>query len=104
MDTSDYFRGLASLVFVLALIGLIFWAWRRFGSVRRALGAGNGRRLQVVEVAPVDARRRLVLVRRDATEHLVLIGAQSELVIETDIPAPPAATAVGPAGKTGSAA
>ncbi|MGB1548152.1 MAG: flagellar biosynthesis protein FliO, partial [Alphaproteobacteria bacterium] len=32
------------------------------------------RRLGVVEVLPVDARRRLVLLKKDDREHLVLLG------------------------------
>jgi flagellar protein FliO/FliZ len=47
------------------------------------------KRLSIVEVSPVDAKRRLVLVRRDGVEHLVLLGATNETVIETGI-APPA--------------
>ena len=43
------------------------------------------RRLGVVEVTPLDGRRRLILVRRDAVEHLLLVGPTSELVIETGI-------------------
>ena len=39
------------------------------------------------EVAAVDPKRRLVLVRRDGVEHLRLLGSNSELVIETGIPA-----------------
>ena len=36
----------------------------------------------------VDGKRRLVLVRRDKVEHLILLGATSELVIENNITPP----------------
>ena len=36
---------------------------------------------------PIDNRRRLVLVRRDDREHLLLLGPQGETVVETNIPA-----------------
>jgi flagellar protein FliO/FliZ len=39
----------------------------------------------VVEIASVDAKRKLVLVRRDATEHLVLLGPTSDLIVERAI-------------------
>jgi flagellar protein FliO/FliZ len=75
---------------------------RRFGlgAVRispafRGKGRGAAPRLAVVEVAVVDARHRLVLVRRDDTEHLVLIGATSDLLIESGIPAPNAPPGAG---------
>ncbi len=48
-------------------------------------GPARLRRLGVVEVAAVDTRRRLVLVRRDDVEHLVLLGLNNDLVIESGI-------------------
>ncbi len=90
MEFDTYFRFLAGRVFVLALIGLLTWLVRRFGPVRRVLRPRGGqRRLAIVEVAPIDAKRRLVLVRRDGTEHLIMLGATSDLLIETGIDATP---------------
>ena len=43
-------------------------------------------RLAVVDHANVDGRRRLVLVRRDNTEHLIMTGGPVDVVIETGIP------------------
>jgi flagellar protein FliO/FliZ len=57
-----------------------------------------GGRLKVVEVTAIDTRRRLVLVRRDGVEHLLLLGANGETVVETKIVPPPA-----PAPPSGSA-
>ncbi|HUN51703.1 MAG TPA: flagellar biosynthetic protein FliO, partial [Candidatus Sulfotelmatobacter sp.] len=87
MDFSQYLRFVAALIAVLALIGVVAVAARRFGLMPRATGASQGRRLQVVEVAPVDARRRLVLIRRDAVEHLVLLGQNADLLVESGIAA-----------------
>lgn len=93
MEFSTYFRFLVALVFVLALIGLIAWAARRSGFLGGAIRPRSGdRRLEVVEIAPVDSKRRLLLLRRDGTEHLVLLGTTNDLVIETGIAAPPRAT------------
>jgi flagellar biogenesis protein FliO len=44
-----------------------------------------GRRIEIVEQATIDARRRLVLVRRDDVEHLVMTGGPADVVIETGI-------------------
>ncbi len=46
-------------------------------------------RLQVLDATAVDARRRLVLVRRDNVEHLVMIGGPTVIVIESGIGAIP---------------
>ncbi len=91
MEISAYIRFLFALVFVLGLIGALSWAAKRYGAGGRvAARAGKGRRLGIVEVATIDARRRVVLLRRDDTEHLVLLGATNDLVIERDIPVDPA--------------
>ncbi|MGH1479047.1 MAG: flagellar biosynthetic protein FliO [Geminicoccales bacterium] len=78
-----------SLRFILALalvLGLVaFFAWLakrfRFGSF---VGAGSSSaRLQVVESLALDPRRRLLIIRRDQQEHLLLLGPETGLVIET---------------------
>ena len=43
------------------------------------------RRLGVIEQANVDGRRRLLLIRRDDVEHLVMTGGPVDVVIETGI-------------------
>lgn len=90
MGLEGYARFALALVFVLALIGLAAGVARRFGfGTPMVKGRRDGRRLALVEVMAIDARRRLVLLRRDGTEHLVLLGAGSEVVVETGI-VPPA--------------
>ena len=94
MDIDLYLRFVLALVFVLALIGIAAWLLRRLGLAGRlAASAGKARRLRVVEVAPLDGKRRLVLMRRDEVEHLLLIGAGADLVIETGIRRAPGAEA-----------
>jgi flagellar protein FliO/FliZ len=87
MDYSDYFRFLFALIFVIALIALLALVARRagFGYPAALNKAPNARRLEIVETASVDGRRRLVLVRRDNVEHLLIIGQNSETVVETSI-------------------
>ena len=75
-----------TLVVVLALIALVYWLVRRYaiGGLGR-IGRGRVPRLAVVDAMAVDGRRRLVLVRRDNVEHLILIGGPSDLVVEHSI-------------------
>lgn len=49
------------------------------------------RRLSVTEQFNLDGRRRLILVRRDGVEHLIMTGGPVDMVIETGIGAPPVA-------------
>lgn len=89
-DLDLYGRFLFGLIFVLALIGGFAWAARKFGLMPGAvkMTAGRNRRLAIVEVAGIDAKRRMVLVRRDDVEHLILLGGTSDTVIERGIVPP----------------
>ncbi|HEV7878496.1 flagellar biosynthetic protein FliO [Bradyrhizobium sp.] len=76
-----------AFVVVLALIGLAAWLVRRFAGNRLGANANRGRmpRLAVIDAAAVDNRRRLVLVRRDNVEHLLMIGGPTDIVVEPNI-------------------
>lgn len=86
-----------AFVLVLGLIGVTALILKRFGSGGMPTsGGGRNRqpRLAVLDSATVDSKRKLVLIRRDNSEHLLLIGGLSDLVIETNINrAPPIAAA-----------
>lgn len=89
MTTESYLQLVFALLVTLGLIAGFGWLLRRFGPlaglpVRRP----GDRRLAVQEVLAIDPRRRLMLVRRDGVEHLLLIGGASDLVIETGIASP----------------
>ena len=79
-------RFFIAFLVVLALIGLTAWLVRRFGANRLG-GVARGRqpRLAVIDAANVDGRRRLVLIRRDNIEHLLMIGGPTDVVIEPNI-------------------
>lgn len=90
MDAGNYVRFVAALLFVLALIAFATWLARRFGLGGQAVSVRRSdRRLKVVEAITLDAKHRAVLLRRDDTEHLVMLGANCDVVIETGIKAPP---------------
>ena len=76
-----------AFVAVLALIGLAAWLVRRFAGNRLGANTNRGRmpRLAVIDAAAVDGRRRLVLVRRDNVEHLLMIGGPTDIVVEPNI-------------------
>ena len=79
-------RFFIAFLIVLALIGLTAWLVRRFGANRlEAAARGRQPRLAVIDAATVDGRRRLVLIRRDNIEHLLMIGGPTDLVVEPNI-------------------
>lgn len=76
-------RALLSLVLVLGLIAGAGYVVRRYGQGGLMLRKGQRRRLSIVEQLTVDNRRRLLLIKKDETEHLLLVGGTSDLLIET---------------------
>lgn len=73
---------IAALTLLLVGLALRIFRGRSFG----LRGSRNrAPRLSVPDVLPVDSRRKLILVRRDTVEHLLLIGGATDLVIEQAI-------------------
>ena len=85
MDFDLYLRFALALVLVLGLIALLAWLLRRFGM---GVKMGKGRRLGIAEMQMLGPRHKLMLIRRDDVEHLVIVGPAGETVVETGIKAP----------------
>ncbi|WP_434613170.1 FliO/MopB family protein [Azospirillum sp. B2RO_4] len=84
MDLDQYIRFLMALLFVVALIMVVAWVMRRAGMAGGTVrGRSRQRRLSVVEALPIDAKRRLILVRRDDREHLILLSANGDLLVDS---------------------
>ncbi len=73
---------LVVLVIVLIIVKMI--RSLTFGTFV-AGGRNRKTRLAVMDATAVDSHRRLVLVRRDDIEHLLLIGGPTDVVVERDI-------------------
>ena len=76
------FAALVLLVIVLVIIKLV--RNLTFGTFV-AGGRNRKTRLAVMDATAVDSHRRLVLIRRDDIEHLLLIGGPTDVVVERDI-------------------
>lgn len=82
----EYLRFGLALLFVLGLICACSWFGKRMGLAPRSTsGKGAGQRLTIIEVRAVDAKRKLLLVRRDHVEHLILLNGDRDLLIEGGI-------------------
>ncbi|MET1045468.1 MAG: hypothetical protein ABWX70_01990 [Hyphomicrobium sp.] len=94
----SYFFWTAMLVVlsVLSVAAVVFGRAYLTGTSPGALlfRPKGDRRLEVVDQASVDSRRRLVLIRRDDVEHLVMTGGPVDVVIETGINSPAARSAI----------
>ncbi len=91
MDFVTYFKAFLGLAIVLGLILGLSYLLKRMGFGDGMRGPlGRKRRLATVEAAMLDSRHKVILLRRDDVEHLVLVGPNTSQIIETGIPAPPA--------------
>jgi hypothetical protein len=77
-----------TFVAVLALVSVIARAIRRHATLQtESSNVWHPRRprLSVIEHARIDTKRCLVLVRRDEVEHLLMIGDNSDVVVDANI-------------------
>jgi flagellar protein FliO/FliZ len=86
MDVMEFARYIGALLLVLGLVGAAGLAARRFG-LGSLVKPVASRRLAVVETLMIGPRQRLLIVRRDGVEHLILSGPEGTSVIESGIPA-----------------
>jgi hypothetical protein len=70
----------AGIALAVLIVGLLIF--KAFGG---PVMGRKGQRLGISEYHEIDKTRRLVLVRRDETEHLILIGGGQDIVIESGI-------------------
>lgn len=91
MNYADYLKFLFALIFVLSLMGGLAYVLKRFGLTQNGIspmGSKSKKRLRIVEILPLDGKRKAVLIQRDLTQHLVLLSSTGETVVETNIKAP----------------
>lgn len=88
MDTLDYLKFIAALALVLGLMGGLALILKKIGLGNIGLVPADKRRLKIVELLPLDARRKALILRRDDKEHLVILGVNGETVVETNIEKP----------------
>ncbi|MDQ0326803.1 hypothetical protein J2R99_002672 [Rhodopseudomonas julia] len=76
---------LLAIAVLLVILGLVVWITRRGIVPGRGAAAQRVSRLQVMETHAIDQKRRLLLIRRDQVEHLVMIGGPADIVVESQI-------------------
>ena len=84
---------MSTLWTIVMLFGLIaiavaggWFAWTRLSGGNASLfGGGREARIGVIEIVSLDSKRKLVLIRRDGVEHLIMTGGPIDVVIEDGI-------------------
>lgn len=83
---TSYGAALLALLAVLGLLALLAVLLQRWRPV--LLGMRDVGRLSVVETKLLDARTKLVLVRCDAREHLIVIASGAVSILPAQDPTP----------------
>jgi flagellar protein FliO/FliZ len=97
VDLLDYARAVFALIATLALIVGAAYAARRFGMLQP--GGPGVKRMRVTETLLIDTRRRLVIVRVDDREHVMLLGPAGDVLV-TDMAAKETVVVETPVGET----
>ncbi len=87
-DLNSLIVYVAAFIFVIALIALAAWLYRSLaggGGGGGGFFGGRDRRIGVSEAVSMDGRRKLILIRRDDVEHLIMTGGPIDIVLETGI-------------------
>ncbi len=90
-DGSPLLSYLIVFLIMVVLLSLFALGAKRFARGRLTLGGngGSGRsrqpRLGIVDIYELDRQRQLILLRRDNTEHLLLVGGPNDVVVERNI-------------------
>lgn len=81
----------AALLLLVLIVALLVWR-----TISPRVRGRRGQRIGISEYHELDKMRRLVLVRRDSVEHLIMIGGPQDLVIEAGIAIPGQASSYAP--------
>ena len=80
---------IAGVAFLLVVLAVLHFRYRMF---RRRKSRGRGKsgalshaRIEILETKIIDAERKLVLMRCDDIEHLVMVGGPADVVVENDV-------------------
>jgi flagellar protein FliO/FliZ len=88
MTIEEYINAASALVLVLALMGLIAIVFKRLNDGSGKFLGGTDQRLKVIEQKVIDPKHKMVLIRRDDVEHLVILSHNDTCVVETGMTPP----------------
>ena len=85
MAPFELLRAFGALGLVFGLIALGAWVLKRSGlnfGAATMKKKGEDRLIQVIEITPLDHRRKLALIRCRDEEHLILLSPTNETLIK----------------------
>ena len=83
MELSVYLRFFFALIFTLSLIGVLYWAIKRFDLIKFSARSSIAKTLTIKETLRIDVRNKLVIVEQGSNEYLILVGHDNSLLINS---------------------
>ena len=83
MELSVYLRFFFALIFTLSLIGILYWAIKRFDLLKFSTRSSIAKTLIIKETLRIDVRNKLIIVEQDSNEYLILVGQDNNLLINS---------------------
>ena len=83
MELSVYLRFFFALIFTLSLIGILYWAIKRFDLLKFSTRSSIAKTLIIKETLRIDVRNKLIIVEQDSNEYLILVGHENNLLINS---------------------
>ena len=81
MELSVYLRFFFALIFTLSLIGILYWAIKRFDLIK--FRSSIAKTLIIKETLRIDVRNKLIIVEQGSNEYLILVGQDNNLLINS---------------------
>lgn len=88
MDLSQYLQLGLALIIVLGLMALLSFILKKVNMAQSGIN-GKNNRLKIVEQRMIDPKNKLMIIRCDDKDHLVISGQNGNTVIKTDMDIPP---------------
>ncbi len=85
MGIAGIIKFLASLAFVLALMGGLALVLKKLGLSNPGIAGRGDKRMKLIEVLPLDARRKAVILECDGEQHLVLLSPAGDTVVKNNL-------------------
>ena len=83
MELSVYLRFFFALIFTLSLIGILYWAIKRFDLIKFSTRSSIAKTLIIKETLRIDVRNKLIIVEQGSNEYLILVGQDNNLLINS---------------------
>ncbi len=84
MQDISYLKFIIALLLVLGLLYFCLWVLKRFGIGQAIItDKKHNKNLSLLEVLPLDGRRKLMRIQDDKQEHLILTGPHNDLIISS---------------------